>query len=183
MNNKHAIWIIPLVASAFMLAFLGTGNSGREPQQSLPGATFGMRLTSPSRGKMEVSQTAPEAYQYGVRVGDHILEVDGAPIRKKADFIAAAAKKKEGDKLQVVLKRDGRQISLVRKYEGPIGVTRLETAATQGITIASSKKKRKNYSVARASVPRRPKLQPKAKGPKASSAPPTFVPEFEEFEL
>jgi S1-C subfamily serine protease len=69
---------------------------------------MGVRL--PGKDDAPVIQSVAEgspAEKAGVRPGDVIVSFDGQPVRDTVDIISLVARKREGDKASLVLRRDG----------------------------------------------------------------------------
>ncbi len=151
-----------MVAVAYVTAH-NHGNNKQE--QELPGATLGVRLVTRKRGQMVVQQVSSDATKLGLKVGDWILKVDETPIHSRADFVSEVAKRNSGDKIRLVVDRAGTLVSVNRRYTGPIGVTKLETAASQGIDFnkapARAEQSWKQQVVQSAPAVKQPEIQPK----------------------
>lgn len=167
MKPKNLVYLVGVLVIA-AVAYVTAHNHGNDKlKQELPGATLGVRLVTKKRGQMVIHQASSDATKLGLEVGDWILEVDGAPIHSRADFVNEVAKRKSGDKIRLAIDRNGSLVSFNRRYNGPIGVTKLETAASQGIDFNKAsatrvKQSRKQQQVVQsAPAPNQPKIQPK----------------------
>lgn len=148
---------LSILVGAFALATAAgiTRQIGKKPITEPQRVTLGVRLSSEGRGKMVVQQVTPHGSKLGFQVGDRIVEVENSPIRSNLEFVNSVAKKKSGDKFRLLVERDGTLMSITRRYEGPMGVTRMETAASQGIEIrqvARNKSGKRKRQVQTASV-------------------------------
>ena len=160
MKPKNLVYLVGVLAIV-AVAYVTAHNHGNDKQeQELPGATLGVRLVTRKRGQMVIQQVSSDATKMGLKVGDRILKVDGTPIHSRADFVSAVAKRNSGEKFRLAVDRDGTLVSFNRRYTGPIGVTKLETAASQGIDFKRDITPVKQV-VQSAPVVKKPEMQPK----------------------
>jgi uncharacterized iron-regulated protein len=80
------------------------------PYEDLEGKRVRMGVRLPGKDDAPVIQSVAEgspAEKAGVRPGDVIVSFDGQPVRDTVDIISLVARKREGDKAALVLRRDG----------------------------------------------------------------------------
>ena len=128
-------------------------------QSGMRGATLGVRVSKVGRDSVVVHQVSQYGQRFGFQVGDEIVQVNGQSIKSKRDFVSAAAKIRSGEKISVILDRNDSLVSFGRAYRGPIGETRIETAASQGIQITSKKSRPSSKKVAQVNSEIRPASQ------------------------
>ena len=188
-KNRYILWLIPIL----LLSIVGVLAKARwDFQVSKPSrtdVTLGVRVKANRSGSVTVQSVTKDGRQFGLQVGDAIVQVDGQDIKSRRDFVAAAAKRKTGDKISVVINRNNSLVSYSRKYLGAIGLTRIETAASQGIKISQRSAQSKPKIYAASSENARPALDVlrqtanRIVGGDVKSAskkqPPKFVPRFE----
>ncbi|HDS1039164.1 TPA: PDZ domain-containing protein [Stenotrophomonas maltophilia] len=85
--------------------------AGSSTTQTMDWEQDGARLTLRStEGQVQVDAARPEA-RFGVRRGDRILRVDDTPVRQ-IDQLAAALRKADKAQAYLLLRRDGRTLSV-----------------------------------------------------------------------
>jgi thiol-disulfide isomerase/thioredoxin len=82
-----------------------------EVSEDAPPRWIGLFLEDDSNVVRDVLETSP-AEKGGVKVGDRVLTVAGTPIASVADIIAVVQSKNAGAKVEVVIERSGKRITL-----------------------------------------------------------------------
>jgi len=114
-RSMAAVWLAALLCAGISLPPLRaeptTPLQVPEPQQRRP--RLGVYLESDTGG-VWVRQVAPGsvAEQAGLKAGDRILELNGAPVQRAGQVIRAVRLQPEAKPLEMLLERAGRQLRL-----------------------------------------------------------------------
>ncbi len=71
----------------------------------------GIYISGVPRATTEIAQTVPDslASEAGIQKGDRVVSVDGKESRNWEDFVGAVGQKEPGDRVNLVLQRDGEE--------------------------------------------------------------------------
>jgi M6 family metalloprotease-like protein len=109
------------------------GDVGRKPAEKR--AVLGVRTSEPRFGDGErVDEFTPDSpvEKAGAKVGDLLVKVDGAAITGSTKLADILADKKPGDKVKIVLRRDGTQVELKAELAAESSLDRAFTGRGNG---------------------------------------------------
>ena len=99
---------------------LAVGAVRPEPVLGLSVSQVGDPLPDGSAGLLVQSVTQGGAAELaGVRAGDYILEADGESITVSSDLLRIRRRFRAGDRLELLLWRDGERISVILELQQP----------------------------------------------------------------
>ena len=196
MKPKYLVYLVGVltIAAGAYVTVNNRESAKSEQKQELPGATLGVRLATKKRGQVLIRKVSSDATKMGLKVGDKVLEVDGVAIHSEAEFIDTVARRKSGERFRLAVERDRSRVGLTRRYSGPIGVTKLELAASLGLSTgpedhhivptAHALKQPRKREIQSASVSQAKKAQPNSSftthgfARKSKAGPPQTAPTF-----
>lgn len=91
----------------------------------ITGLTLAVGVTD-ERARIGFVDPAGQGYGAGLREGDEVLSIGGAPVESLADFVATL-RDNQGSPLEVTVRRAGDEVVLPITYAQPTRVVRLET--------------------------------------------------------